>query len=104
MPACDLTGIVLIQIICGVGFGIGNVIPLANAGKGLNDSQQILSMGIFQTIYSIGITTGPAFTGFLFDYTGNDYSLTFMILAAVAAGSAALTFIAYKNPAAKETI
>jgi predicted MFS family arabinose efflux permease len=104
LPFCDLTGVILIQIVCGIGFGIGNVIPLANAGKELDDSQQILSMGIFQTIYSIGITTGPAVTGFLFDYTEGNYSVTFTALAAVAAGGAVLTLATYKNMATKDLV
>lgn len=101
-PACGLTGIILLQIAGGIGYGIGNVIPLANAGRELGARHQILSMGIFQTIYSIGMTTGPAVTGFLFDKTGNNYSFTFTLLAACAAVGAGLTLLTYKNPRAAQ--
>jgi len=97
-PACGPQGIILIQVISGVGFGIGNVIPIANAGRDLDDHLHILSMGIFQTIYSIGITVGPAVTGFAFDHTKNDYVFTFMLLSIIAVGGAVVTILAYKNP------
>lgn len=97
-PACSLTGVILIQIAGGIGYGIGNVIPLANAGRELGVRHQILSMGLFQTIYGLGMTTGPAVTGFLFDKTGNNYSFTFALLAVVAVAGAVITLLAYKNP------
>jgi len=98
IPFCGLTGIILIQIVAGIGFGIGNILTMANAGRELDESQQILSMGLFQTIYSFGMLLGPMFTGVMFDHTGNNYFLTFSILALIAAAGAALTLIAYKNP------
>ena len=98
IPFCGLAGIILIQIVAGVGFGTGNILTLANAGRELDEGQQILSMGLFQTIYSIGMLVGPAFTGVMFDQTGNNYFFTFLMLALIAVAGAVFTFIAYKNP------
>ena len=98
IPFCGIAGIILIQIVAGVGFSIGNVLTLANAGRELDDSQQILSMGLFQTKYSFGMLSGPAFTGVMFDHTGNNYFLTFSMLAIVAAAGAVFTLVAYRNP------
>jgi MFS family permease len=101
MPYCGPIIIIIVQIIPGVGFGIGNIIPLANAGKELDDSQQLLSMGIFQTIYSLGMAAGPAIVGFIFEYTDNNYPFTFTALAFIAVTGAILTRIMYKNPTLK---
>jgi MFS family permease len=98
IPFTNLAGIILIQIVAGIGFGIGNILPMANAGRELDEGQQILSMGLFQTIYSSGMLIGPAFTGFLFDFTRNNYHFTFSLLALIGIAGAVFTIVAYKNP------
>jgi MFS family permease len=97
-PYCGVAGVVAIQVAAGVGFGIGNVIPVANAGRELTARQQILSMGFFQTIYGVGMSAGPAITGVMIERTGGEFREVFGILALVALAGMALTLAAYRNP------
>ncbi|MDR3363868.1 MAG: MFS transporter [Clostridiales Family XIII bacterium] len=75
------TAACFIQIIAGVAGSIVGIILFANAGRDFSDDQQILSMGLFQTIYSIGITGGPVLTGAVLDAAHANYRPPFYMLA-----------------------
>jgi MFS family permease len=90
--------LVILQILGGICFALLNVLLFANAGRELTDKQQIFSMGIFQSLYSIGMTLGPAVSGLVFEHMGGSYLATFGHMAVIAAAGALWTFISYRNP------
>ena len=81
---CGLAALIAVQIVVGIATSIINVILFARAGRNLSSSQQLLSMGLFQSIYSIGMTIGPIVTGVIFDQSNGNFPLIFYIIAAVA--------------------
>jgi MFS family permease len=88
--------LVALQLLGGLMVAVPNVILFANAGRELSDKQQILSMGVFQSIYSIGMTAGPAITGAFYDKTSS-YPLTFLVIAGVAAVAAVMSGVFYRT-------
>jgi len=88
--------LVALQIVGGITYAIPNVLLFANAGRELSDKQQILSMGVFQSVYSFGMVFGPAITGILYDLTGS-YVIAFAQIAFIALFAAFLTFLQYRD-------
>jgi predicted MFS family arabinose efflux permease len=87
--------LVALQVLGGIMMSVPNVILFANVGRELSDKQQILSMGVFQSIYSIGMTAGPAVTGVFYDKT-TSYPLTFLVLGGVALVASVIACALYR--------
>lgn len=97
---CSLTGLISLQFVAGSFMSMIGVILFARAGSDLADDQQLLSMGIFQSIYSIGMTVGPPVSGFLFEKSGEAYSMVFISIAAITLAGAVLALAGLsKKPA-----
>ncbi|MDR1797506.1 MAG: MFS transporter [Clostridiales Family XIII bacterium] len=90
-PYSALAPLLLLQIVCGVAYSLLNVLLLASAGRELSKDQQLLAMGVFQSLYSIGMTAGPAVTGAVLERSGGHFPLVFLVLAAIALGGFAWT-------------
>lgn len=86
-----------LQALCGVSAAVIKVVLFANAGRELSADKQILSMGIFQSIYSLGIMFGPIIFGIAFDKSGESYTFTYILLAVIALIGAIVSFLMYKN-------
>ena len=72
--------LIAVQILAGIAGSFINIVLFANAGRDFSDDQQILSMGLFQTVYSIGITGGPILTGAVLDFAHANYGPPFYVL------------------------
>ena len=72
--------LIVVQVLAGVAGAFVNIVLFANSGRDFSDDQQILSMGIFQTVYSIGITFGPILTGAILDFSHANYGPPFYVL------------------------
>jgi MFS family permease len=92
---CGASLLVVIQALCGVAFGVCHTILPGSAGKELDDSQKLLTMGLFQTIYSIGMIAGPAITGLVIQHGNGGFGIPFALLAGVALVGAALSYTRY---------
>jgi len=98
-PWCaDANALILLQILGGIAIAVPNVLLFANAGRELSATQQVLCMGVFQSIYSIGMTIGPVISGYIVDMPGGGYTAMFYVLGGVSAAGAAGSLILYKNP------
>lgn len=95
------TLLILIQLVGGAGRVIQYVILMGSAGRYLKDNQKAFCMGIFQSVYCLGMTLGPVAAGAFFDLSGN-YSVTFALIGAVSAAGAVWSFFSYKNPPATQ--
>jgi MFS family permease len=97
-PYCgDANALILLQILGGAAIAVPNVLLFANAGRELSQGQQILAMGIFQSVYSIGMTMGPVVSGIIVDAPGGGFAPMFYSLAAVSCVGALLAFALYKE-------
>jgi MFS family permease len=94
----DANALVLLQILGGASVAVPNVILFSNAGRELSAAQQVLAMGIFQSVYSIGMTFGPIVSGLILDAPGGSYKLMFNALGCVAIVGAIGSLLWYKNP------
>jgi len=102
-PFSELMPLICLQALGGTGYTLANVYLFANAGRELAASQQLLAMGLLQTVYSVGMTAGPAVSGFVLERSGGNYPLFFLILAAIAAVAAVWTALRYRDASAAPT-
>jgi predicted MFS family arabinose efflux permease len=97
-PHCtDANMLIFIQIIGGAAIAVPNVLMFAGAGRELSKGQQLLAMGIFQSVYSIGMTVGPVVSGMIVDAPGGGFATMFYSISAVCCVGAALSLALYKN-------
>jgi predicted MFS family arabinose efflux permease len=97
-PHCaDANALILLQILGGAAIAVPNVILFANAGRELSREQQLLVMGIFQSVYSVGMTVGPFVSGIIVDESGGGFVPMFYSVAAVCCAGALITFISYRE-------
>jgi predicted MFS family arabinose efflux permease len=73
------------------------VLLFANAGRELSKGQQLLAMGIFQSVYSIGMTVGPFVSGLIVDAPGGGFAPMFYSVAAVSCTGAVVTLVCYRE-------
>ncbi|MDR0518725.1 MAG: MFS transporter [Clostridiales Family XIII bacterium] len=97
-PHCpDATYLVILQLLGGAAISVPNVRLFANAGRELSSAQQIFSMGIFQSVYSIGMTVGPIMSGLIVDAISGGFTIMFYSLGIVSAIGATMVFFFYKS-------
>jgi MFS family permease len=97
-PHCTSANtLILLQVLGGAAVAVPNVILFANAGRELSKGQQLLVMGIFQSVYSIGMTVGPFVSGLIVDAPGGGFAYMFNFVAAVSCTGAIITLIFYRE-------
>jgi MFS family permease len=95
-PFCPSTAILTcVQVLGGLSLSIPNVILFASQGRDFPPELQLLSMGFFQSLYSIGITVGPIVSGSITEHFG--YFSMYMSLLVVAAVGVVVTLALYKD-------
>jgi predicted MFS family arabinose efflux permease len=97
MTFCGPISLVVVQALCGAACCVCNVILTGSAGRELDDSQKLLAMGVFQTIYSIGVIAGPAITGIVIQHTDGKFGVAFYLLAGTALIGAVMSHTCYKS-------
>jgi len=70
--ACNLSVLYLNQVIHGTGRGIAYAILMGSVLRVVSSGERATAMGIFQSIYSIGIFTGPIVGGWVGSFWGVD--------------------------------
>jgi predicted MFS family arabinose efflux permease len=97
-PYCtSANALILLQILGGAAIAVPNVILFANAGRELSKEQQLFSMGIFQSVYSIGMTVGPFVSGLIVDAPGGGFAPMFHSIAAVSCVGAVVALLFYRE-------
>ncbi|MDR1292187.1 MAG: MFS transporter [Clostridiales Family XIII bacterium] len=97
-PHCtDAGALIVLQVIGGAAIAVPNVLLFANAGRELSKGQQLLAMGIFQSVYSIGMTVGPFVSGLIVDAPGGGFAPMFYSVAAVSCTGAVVTLVFYRE-------
>lgn len=84
LPLCHgLVLIVLAQLVGGVGRTLLYTHQMAVCSADVPAQSKTTAMGVFQSIYSLGMTFGPIVMGWFIDGTGS-YSLSFVLIGAFA--------------------
>jgi DHA1 family multidrug resistance protein-like MFS transporter len=68
--AYSLPMIFVVQAFLGLGFGIGYSVLMGTSIQQIEDRQRTTAMGLFQSLYSIGMFAGPWVSGILADAMG----------------------------------
>ncbi|MDR2515739.1 MAG: MFS transporter [Christensenellaceae bacterium] len=89
--------LIALQALAGISMTATNVLLMANAGRELDGGQKALAMGVFQSVYGLGMTFGPVAAGAVHGLVGS-YPSTFLLVGAVGILAAIWAFFAYKNP------
>lgn len=86
-PLCQSMGaLYAVQALGGISSGLTFSMLLGQCVKGIPPDQRSAAMGLYQTVYGIGMTLGPVGMGVLIDWLGLD--LSFFAVAALALVSA----------------
>lgn len=87
--------IILIQIIGGVGRNIVHTLTMAIAPAEIPKENKTTAIGVFQCIYSLGMTAGPIVMGWLLE-AAEGYFLAFGTMAAISVAAAVCSMIFVK--------
>ena len=97
VPNCtDIIGLYAAQIFSGLGRSITLSLTMAMALRDILPQSKSTAMGIYQSVYSIGMTVGPIFMGSALDLTGG-YKLPFYLAGVFALLSISWGFIVSKQ-------
>lgn len=94
LPLCrNVVTLMLAQLLCGAGRSLIYTLLMAVAPAEAKPEQKTTAMGIFQSLYSIGMTVGPMVTGAVLDASGSSYAISFLSIGAFAAAGILLSLI-----------
>lgn len=98
LPLCrGVVSIALVQVIGGIGRTLIYTHLMAVNSTDVPAEQKTTAMGIFQSLYSLGMTLGPIVMGGFLDATGMNYGISFAAIGAVAALGAALSWTMWRE-------
>jgi predicted MFS family arabinose efflux permease len=83
-----VTPFFFLQIVAGFSNGLLASMLMTNAVKEIGADRKSTAMGFYQSIYSVGMTGGPMFMGFLVDHSSTRASFVIMALIAFACAAA----------------
>lgn len=91
--------IALVQLLGGAGRAMLYTYLMASNPTQVVATQKTTAMGIFQSLYSIGMTLGPVVMGALLDTTGMNYATSFLAIGAVALCGVGLSLVMWRKKA-----
>jgi MFS family permease len=98
---------ILMFAILGIIFGPAGGLIMALPGQVLREQNRAVGMGIFYTVYYVGMGISPAIAGYLRDISGNPAAPLWLAAIAILAATAALlgfTALVRRNPQAEVSI
>lgn len=100
LPLCRAPWqIAMVQMLGGVSRSIMYTLLMAVAPAQIPPEAKTTATGVFQSVYSLGMTGGPVVMGWLLDASGQNYSFSFLVMAAVALAGVAWAFWGYGRDA-----
>ena len=72
----------IIQLIGGFGRSMLMTLLMSNAVKYVPSEQRSTAMGVYQSVYSLGMTLGPVMMGAMLDFSG-DFTFAFLVMAVI---------------------
>lgn len=84
-----------LHLMCGLGNGVLLAATMAFAIKEVAPDKKTTAMGFFQSIYCIGLTSGPVVMGMLIDHSSK--VVAFFVVAAITLASAIVVLLLYRS-------
>lgn len=105
LPKClGIDGLLILQFLGGIGRTFIMTTMMAGTISGIAPVQKTMAMGIFQSVYGLGMTLGPILMGWLLDETSG-YSSAFSVVAAIClAGAASALILKTENKRAEHAM
>ena len=95
LPLCAAPWqIALAQMVGGVGRSILYTLLMAIAPREVPAHAKTTANGVFQSVYSLGLSAGPVIMGSLLDFSGS-YAFSFLMMGTAALGGAGWTLLAF---------
>ncbi len=98
LPLCTQVWMILLaQLIGGASRTLLYTQQMALCSQKVKPEQKTTAVGVFQSIYSLGMTVGPIVMGWMLELSGNDYPMAFVMISAFAVAGAIWSLIAWKG-------
>ena len=100
LPACRAPWqIAVVQMLGGMSRSIMYTLLMAVAPAQIPAQAKTTATGVFQSVYSLGMTAGPVVMGHLIDMSGGSYTFSFLMMAAAALAGVVWAFFGYGKDA-----
>lgn len=100
LPLCTQVWMILLaQLLGGMSRTLLYTQQMALCTQTVAPEQKTTAVGVFQSIYSLGMTLGPVVMGWMLELTGNNYPTAFVCISAFAIGGVIWSLIAFKKNA-----
>ncbi len=100
VPFCQsIAAVACVQVLGGVARTLLYTYLMAANSTDVPSGQKTTAMGIFQSLYSLGMTAGPIVMGRIMDASAMNYSLSFTAIGALAALGALISLIVWGKKA-----
>ena len=95
----DLVNFLAAQLLGGMSRTLLYTQQMALCTATIKPEQKTTAVGVFQSIYSLGMTVGPIVMGWVLEMTGNNYPTAFMCISVFAIAGVIWSLIALKKKA-----
>ncbi|MFV0399944.1 MAG: MFS transporter [Oscillospiraceae bacterium] len=104
VPACTtMYALYAVQAIGGVGRAILLSLTMSLSSRTIPDHLKSTSMGVYQSIYGLGMTLGPVLTGGIMGITGG-YATAFYVIAGLSGLGLVWSALVVKNPSVQSNM
>jgi MFS family permease len=98
LPLCQNVWLILLaQLLGGASRTLLYTQQMALCTATIKPEQKTTAVGVFQSIYSLGMTLGPVVMGWVLEMTGNNYPTAFVCISAFAVAGVIWSVIALKK-------
>ena len=100
LPLCKSVWMILLaQLLGGMSRTLLYTQTMALCTAKVEPQHKTTAVGVFQSIYSLGMTVGPVVMGWVLQFTGNDYPTAFACISVFAIGGALWALLAWPKKA-----
>ncbi len=100
LPLCTQVWMILLaQVLGGASRTLLYTQQMALCTATIKPEQKTTAVGVFQSIYSLGMTVGPIVMGWMLDFTGNDYPMAFACISVFAIAGVVWSLLALPKKA-----
>ncbi len=100
LPLCQNVWMILLaQLLGGMSRTLLYTQTMALCTATVEPEQKTTAVGVFQSIYSLGMTVGPIVMGWVLDFSANDYPTAFACISVFAIGGALWALLAWPKKA-----
>ena len=100
LPLCKSVWMILLaQLLGGMSRTLLYTQTMALCTAKVEPAHKTTAVGVFQSIYSLGMTVGPVVMGWVLQFTGNDYPTAFACISVFAIGGALWALLAWPKKA-----